>query len=78
MEWKPFNYCQIDHGLNLMALSGVNDSDSCLVRSPAASITRRDRQFTERERETERLLGVVKALSIDKMSDLSNARQILS
>ena len=55
-----------------MALSGVNDSDSCLVKLPAASITRRDRQFRERERE--RLLGVVKALSIDKMSYLSNAR----
>ena len=58
-----------------MALSGVNDSDSCLVRSPAASITRRDRQFRERERE--RLLGVVKALSIDKMSYLSNARILI-
>ena len=55
-----------------MALSRVNDSDSLLVRSPSASITRRDRQFTERERE--RLLGVGKALSIDKMSYLSNAR----
>ena len=37
-----------------MALSGVNDFDSCIVRSPAASITRRDRQFRERERERER------------------------
>ena len=74
MEWKPFNCCRIDHGLNLMALSGVNDSDSCLVKLPATSITRRDRQFRERERERERLLGVVKALSIDKMSYLSKAR----
>ena len=57
-----------------MALSGVNDSDSCLVRSPAASITRRDRQFAEREGGSERLLWVVKALSTDKMSYLSNAR----
>ena len=56
-----------------MALSGVNDFDSCLVRSLAASIARRDRQFRERER----LLGVVKALSIDKMSYLSNARILI-